>query len=276
MAKQPFMPLFFGNFLAATADWGGEERGLYLLLLAHAWELGSIPAEPARIRRMVGYDQESFAAAWPVVSTKFIPRDGRLVNDRLEAHRAKASEITAKRAELGRIGGLKTQAKRKQLLESDEAIASKNGSPASSFAQASNPIQSNLNPKTSSPDISSHQNRGSTPRSAPAAPTKRPKATKARTTIPPDLEPSDADREFAHTRLPDMHVPLTWTNFRDHHLARGTLMADWHACWRTWVQNCMKGFEYVRRVRQPMETPGPGTFTPAQWRERQAAKAASG
>ena len=107
MAKQPFLPLFFGDFLASTAEWSGEERALYLLILGHAWAANSVPADPERLRRLLGYDKGTFSSAWPQVSTKFVEHEGRLYNERLEAHRMKSEELAEKRSKVGRKGAEK-------------------------------------------------------------------------------------------------------------------------------------------------------------------------
>jgi 5-methylcytosine-specific restriction endonuclease McrA len=98
------MPLFFGDFLASTADWQGEERSLYLTLLGYQWSLGSLPADLVRIRKLVDWDREMFDRCWPVVSAKFVEREGRLVNGRLEKHREKVHELSDKRSATGRRG----------------------------------------------------------------------------------------------------------------------------------------------------------------------------
>lgn len=103
-SKLPYLPLFFGDFLASTAEWEGEERALYLLLLGHQWSLGSLPAEPEKLRRITGWGPKTFKAAWPTVSSKFEERDGRLYNARLESHRNTALEISDKRSKAGRKG----------------------------------------------------------------------------------------------------------------------------------------------------------------------------
>lgn len=101
---QPFLPLFFGDFLASTAEWSGEERALYLLALAYQWSMGSLPVEPKRLAKLVDWERRSFDAAWEQVCKKFVERDGRLYNLRLEQHRNKAKEVSKKRAEAGAKG----------------------------------------------------------------------------------------------------------------------------------------------------------------------------
>lgn len=163
MSKQPYMPLYFGDFLASTTEWDGEERALYLLLLAHQWAAGSLPADPARIAKVAGYDREPFMRCWQTISGKFVERDdGRLVNARLEQHRERTNEIANKRALAGAKGAAKTNSKHaandEQSSGNNSANADKDpqqqrgNGPANAAANAeslplhpiqSNPIQSN-------------------------------------------------------------------------------------------------------------------------------------
>jgi hypothetical protein len=138
--KQPFIPIFFGDFLASTSEWEGEEKGLYILLLCHQWSIGSLPIEPVKLYKLVSYDKDSFINLWKTVSTKFVEIDGRLINLRLEAHRSKAAEISSKRAAAGANGGKVAQAKYKGLLESSEA----NQQNLLGHPNQSNPNQTNL------------------------------------------------------------------------------------------------------------------------------------
>lgn len=111
MTKQPFLPLFFGDLLASTAMWEGEERALYILLLAYQWTAGPIPADPKRIARMCQYDTKRFLELWKTVGQKFVQHGDGLINLRLEQHRQKAKEISAKRALAGAKGGASARAK---------------------------------------------------------------------------------------------------------------------------------------------------------------------
>lgn len=98
------MPLFFGDFLASTAEWEGEERGLYLLLLGYQWSLGSLPDDTRKLCKLIGWDRELFERCWITVRAKFYENDGRLVNERLELHREKSRELSKKNSESGKRG----------------------------------------------------------------------------------------------------------------------------------------------------------------------------
>jgi uncharacterized protein YdaU (DUF1376 family) len=133
-SKLPYLPLFVGDFLAATAEWDGEARALYLLALAHQWAGGSLPLEEGRLCRLLGWELKAFRKAWPQVAGKFEERGGRLYNARLEEHRSKALRIAEKRAEAGKRGA-------EHRWQSD---ASANGAGmANGMAPGCHPIQSN-------------------------------------------------------------------------------------------------------------------------------------
>lgn len=103
-AKEPFLPMFVGDFMAATGEWEGEEQAIYALLLMHQWAIGTLPTEVTKLARLIRWDIRNFEKYWPVVSSKFVERDGRLVNIRLEEHRAKSRAISEKRSNIGKLG----------------------------------------------------------------------------------------------------------------------------------------------------------------------------
>lgn len=66
----------------------------------------------------------------------------------------------------------------------------------------------------------------------------KPKRARPRVPIPSDAQPTEVDRQAAaEAGLPPEMFRAEWRKFRDHHLAKGTLMADWAAAWRTWLGN---------------------------------------
>ncbi|SEB96304.1 DUF1376 domain-containing protein [Bradyrhizobium erythrophlei] len=73
------------------------------------------------------------------------------------------------------------------------------------------------------------------------APAKR-QATKrrpnARTAIDPNWHLPEEGREYARKRgWPERQIDLQFEKFKNFHAAKGNLMADWLAAWRTWVGN---------------------------------------
>lgn len=165
-AKQPFMPLFFGDLLASTSEWKGEEVSLYVTLLGHQWVLGSLPNDAAALAQLVRWDRRSFNRCWTQVQHKFSTSPahleqkpggigGRLCNIRLEEHRAKSKELSAKNAESGKRGAAKRWGGDSERHESasgeNVAGATKAPVPSANGATHSNPshpIPSEDNPPT--------------------------------------------------------------------------------------------------------------------------------
>lgn len=67
------------------------------------------------------------------------------------------------------------------------------------------------------------------------------KRAKPRTSISADRQPDDRDRDAANEAgLTLEQFRTEWRNFRNHHIAKGSQMADWSAAWRTWLGNHQK------------------------------------
>jgi uncharacterized protein YdaU (DUF1376 family) len=112
MADQPFLPFFVGDFLGATVLWEGEERALYMLMLAYQWSGGALPADLEKLSRALGYPHKKFLSLWQTVGVKFDVQGSTLLNERLELHRAKTVELSAARSNAGSVGGKASAAKR--------------------------------------------------------------------------------------------------------------------------------------------------------------------
>lgn len=70
----------------------------------------------------------------------------------------------------------------------------------------------------------------------------RQKTVLKRTQLPEEAQPSERDRELGQRAgMLDETVDLEWQRFRAHHLARGSLMANWGQAWVTWLTN-WKGY----------------------------------
>jgi hypothetical protein len=85
------------------------------------------------------------------------------------------------------------------------------------------------------------------PISPPAPTALRAPKNKPRSQLPDRWEPSEAGRALAAEKRLDL--PETVARFRDYHVAKGTLMANWDAAWGTWC-------------RSPYNAPAAGTGPP--------------
>lgn len=67
---------------------------------------------------------------------------------------------------------------------------------------------------------------------------KKPLAQKKRTQLPDDFYPNETGIRLAEESKVSVAIELQ--AFANHHKAKGSLMADWQAAWRTWVGNSVK------------------------------------
>jgi hypothetical protein len=75
------------------------------------------------------------------------------------------------------------------------------------------------------------------PQAEPAAP-RAAKRAKPRSSMTADYQPAQADHDTAaEAGMSNEEFRIEWRKFRDHHMAVGSLMADWPAAWRKWVGN---------------------------------------
>jgi len=99
--KNPWMPMFFGDFLANTMHLSASEVGAYVLLLAHAWEHDAeVPWD--RAQRIARIDNRN----WKRVEQKLLPffqcsAPGTIppvhCHERVRSELAHAAEISSKR-----------------------------------------------------------------------------------------------------------------------------------------------------------------------------------
>jgi uncharacterized protein YdaU (DUF1376 family) len=93
------MPWFARDYLAATRAMRLAERGAYCDLLFYQWEMGDLPCDTKSLARLLGAERAEFDAVWKTVKSKFVKRENRLVNLRLEEHRLKAIEQRQRKVE---------------------------------------------------------------------------------------------------------------------------------------------------------------------------------
>src|SRR5215471_20073606 len=95
--KNPWMPMFFGDFLANTMHLSASEVGAYVLLLGHAWEHNAeVPWD--RAQRIARIDNRN----WKKVKEKLRPffediGAGTIHHARVARELAHAAEISSKR-----------------------------------------------------------------------------------------------------------------------------------------------------------------------------------
>jgi uncharacterized protein YdaU (DUF1376 family) len=84
MAKDPAFLFYSKDWIEGTAEMLPEEKGVYIDLLAHQHQSGSLPIDTKRLALIARLSHEEFTRIWDSgLSLKFIRSDNRLVNRKL-------------------------------------------------------------------------------------------------------------------------------------------------------------------------------------------------
>ncbi len=214
--SQPWMPLYVGDYLADTRRLSTLEHGAYLLLIMDYWQNGSLPNDDGALARIAGLTGKEWASVRKAISPLF--HDGwthKRIDAELQRSRDKSQSARSSAAASWR-------SRRNANASADAMRTHCESSCGTDAARAFSQPQY-------SPEASASVERVHAP---------KPKRAKPRTPIDPDSQPTAADRLVAEEAgLPPEMFRTEWRKFRDHHLSKGSLMADWAAAWRTWVGN---------------------------------------
>jgi uncharacterized protein YdaU (DUF1376 family) len=217
------MPLFVADYLADTQHLNAEEHGVYLLLLMHQWQHGSIPNDEELLSRIAKMQlQSNWSRVWRRVSPFF--KHGKTVGGvdetilqqgRCVAELEKAIDISEKR----RNAALQRRSK-------THANAGANAgelhmqSHMQNLARARVRLHPHLQQRTSSSvcDPPTH------------------KVGQHRHRLGTNFLLNETDIQFATEQGWDLNrVQTELARFRDHAKAKDRKAADWHAAWRMWV-----------------------------------------
>jgi uncharacterized protein YdaU (DUF1376 family) len=213
-AKEPFYFKFnTADWLTGTSGLSAAERGVYITLLALIYDNdGPIVRDDGRLARKCGLPTMPFTRALDGLVGEgkiYIDGNGLLDNYRANQEIATRQNRGVAKASAGSLGGKKTQEKQRAKSSKHQADA--------------NIVIAN------SLDISTNVDIAASP---------KPKRAKPKSKITEDAQPGDRDRQAAaDAELHGDAFRAEWRRFRDYHISRGSLMADWSAAWRTWLGN---------------------------------------
>ncbi|WP_395055209.1 YdaU family protein [Polaromonas sp.] len=210
-----WMPLWIGAYLADTTHLSRDQHGGYLLLLIAYWRnRGPLIDQGERLSNICKATPAEWRRLRPLLVEFFEERDGTWVHGRADKELAAA--------------GLRKAAATSKAKAAAEARWGK----TSEHPRGSAPSMPQALPKDMLKDC---------PTPSPTElrsekPTADAVVKKRRTTFPVEFAPNEAGLSAA------IGLPLAQEleAFRNHHTAKGSLMLDWQAAWRTWAGNARK------------------------------------
>lgn len=228
-----WMPMYVSDYLRDTAHLTITEHGAYTMLLYHSWTLGPLANDESRLARLCKMDVKTWRKIAPEVLAFFSVVDGKLIQKRLEAERKRAEELSEKRRQAGMQRGNKTEANDPSDGGNSPPDAEQMSSNSSANGHAiAAQKQTHAGVARPSPSHPPSSEESSNPPSLRSVPPKR------RERLRDDWAPSEAGEKFAEDHGVDARNEAQ--KFRNHHTAKGSLMADWDAAWRTWCGNAQR------------------------------------
>jgi hypothetical protein len=244
--------------LAAVAT-GDEFRAAVLLWCAcwHQLPAASLPNDDRMLAKLAGYGRD--VDAWMIVKKEALRKfvvcdDGRLyhpviaekANDAWEKKKAFKARTEAARA--ARLQKLSQSDDKKPTDDVTISVTENIGQSVTGSKGEGEGQGTGEKRKIDAPEGSGGEKQ------------------KRKSRISPEAQPGPADLEHAATA--GVSPRIEWPKFRDHHIAKGSLMADWSAAWRTW---CANAKQFGRAAPNSMPAlslaPPPTEITPDRWRE---------
>ena len=223
----PWFPFYASDWLTAKKvrrlTW--SQRGVYATLLAEQWVGGALPCDHTEVAALVGATPDDVRA---VLDACFFPAVEGWKNERLEEVRAEQAAKSSALAKAGRKGG---KAKQRNKLDGASQATARLQPGSSIRAEQSRADKS----RTDTPPSVEHASEGG--------------KKKRKAALPPDWRPNEGHQSRA--KASGLNVELEAEAFRDHHTAKGSVMLDWDAAFRTWLRNAVK-FQ-ARDSKRPSE-----------------------
>jgi uncharacterized protein YdaU (DUF1376 family) len=210
MSALPWMPLYVADYLADTGHMTTVQHGAYLLLIMHYWRHGGLPNDEAQLAQICRMNADEWTTHKPLLKSLF---SGGWKHRRVEFEMTEAARVSA----AGRAGGLASAEARRKRTTVERPLNDRTNDPAT-IGQA-------LPSPSPSPSPVSKEVRGP-----------RPKRTRSQ--LDSDWIPTEADKTYARERgIREEQIEPLGSSFKNHHLAKGSAMADWHRAWCKWCDN---------------------------------------
>lgn len=124
MGKDPAFLFYSKDWLEGTAEMTSEEKGVYVDLLAHQHQKGSLPTETKKLAKLAGLSESEFLKVWSELSSKFVANaSGRLVNRKLNGIVSERLDKGWRNTIIGTLGAIVRYAVQKD--RKDSAVAEK-------------------------------------------------------------------------------------------------------------------------------------------------------
>ena len=102
--KDPAFLFYSKDWLEGTAEYSPEEKGVYIDLLCYQHQRGNLPTDLERLSRLVRLNKKDFIKIWDIISEKFVKKDEKYINSKLQEVMQERSDKGHKNKIIGTFG----------------------------------------------------------------------------------------------------------------------------------------------------------------------------
>jgi len=99
--KSPAFQFYPTDFVNGTLTFSAEETGVYILLMCHCWDQGSIPLDLTLMSRIARLSAARMRKVWTVLKGKFQETEQGYIQPRIERERQKQADYRRRQSEKG-------------------------------------------------------------------------------------------------------------------------------------------------------------------------------
>lgn len=147
MAKADiWMPIYVGDYLAATSRLTTEQHGAYLLMIMDYWKNGPLPDDDRILAQITRLSDDAWSMSSSILRAFFEQRDGMLVHSRIEREKSEAESNSSRNTARAKAAAEARWAKKAQSNAPSMPGAVPGGCPSPSPSPESSSLRSEDTP----------------------------------------------------------------------------------------------------------------------------------
>jgi uncharacterized protein YdaU (DUF1376 family) len=244
--SKPWMPFYVGDFLADTMHLGATETGIYLRLIMHCWQHGSIPLDDRKLA-IIGHCDIRLWHQYRKTVLQFF--------DVVDASTAQHKRVSTELQRYAAVSKRKTKAEKRVIENTGEnGVTAQQKCDVVDASTVQHRSSTLFNENNGSFENLQTQSQSQSPKKK-KEPVLRTGRARSETPLPEGWKPSEADRAYARSKdWDEARIDRQAERFVNHALAKDRRLRDWAAGWRNWVTSQFQEPSYGRGMETAKPT----------------------
>ena len=225
----PYFNFYPSDFMGGTRGLSAQQVGVYMMLLCKIYEdNGPVKFDSYKLSTYCGMRENTFIKIFDqlVRLDKLQHENGAIFNDRAQTEISSRANTLKNNSKAGKVSAQKRQQKQRSNPTGVQRA----------FNHTDSDTDTNTDKEVIDTTVSISDTQTELIPSEPAKP--KAKRKKPRTPLPEDFQMPEDWKPMAIAKgIPDYAIAEQFEKFKDNHIGRGNVMADWKRAWGTWTGN---------------------------------------